>query len=57
MSNEKSVAAYNCRNKGDCPLDGFCQTNDITYKCVVSTKIMPDKVYLRTAEGDLLEVL
>ena len=38
MSNEKSVAACNCRNKGDCPLDGLCQTNDIIYKCVVPTK-------------------
>ena len=55
MSNEKLVAAYNCRNKGDCPLDGLCQTNDIIYKCVVSTKNMPEKVYLGTAEGDLAE--
>ena len=52
MSNEKSVAACNCRNKGDCPLDGLCQTNDVIYKCVVSTKNMPEKVYLGTAEGD-----
>ena len=52
MSNEKSVAACNCRNKGDFPLDGLCQTNDIIYKCVVSTKNMPEKVYLGTAEGD-----
>ena len=52
MSYEKSVPPCNCRNKGDCPLDGLCQTNDIIYKCVVSTKIMPEKVYLRTAEGD-----
>ena len=52
MSNEKSVAACNCRNKGNCPLDGLCQTNDIIYKCVVSTKIMLEKMYLRTAEGD-----
>ena len=52
MSNEKSVAACNCRNKEDCPLDGLCQTNDIIYKCVVSIKIMPEKMYLGTAEGD-----
>ena len=41
MSNEKSIAACNCRNKGDC-----------LYKCVVSTKIMPEKVCLGTAQGD-----
>ena len=40
--------------KGDCPLDGLCQTNDIIYKCVVLTKNMPEKVYLGTAEGDLV---
>ena len=44
MSNKKSVTACNCRNKGDCPLDGLCQTNDIIYKCVESTKIVPEKV-------------
>ena len=52
MPNEKPVAACNCRNKGDCPLDGLYQTNDIIYKCVVSTKNMPEKVHLGTAEGD-----
>ena len=51
-SNEKSLAACNCRNKEDWPLDSLCQTNDIIYKCVVSTKIMPEKVYLGTTEGD-----
>ena len=52
MPNEKPVAACSCRNKEDCPLDGLCQTNDIIYKCVVSTKSTPEKVYLGTAEGD-----
>ena len=52
MPNEKPVAACNCRNKGDCPLDGLCQTNDIIYKCVVSTKNTPEKVYLGTTERD-----
>ena len=52
MSNEKSVAACNFRNKGGCPLDGLCQTNVIIYKCVVSTKNMTEKVYLGNAEGD-----
>ena len=29
-----------------------CQSQDIIYKCTVSTSVNPDKVYLRTAEGD-----
>ena len=52
MPNEKPVAACNCRNKGDCPLDGLYQTNDIIHNCIVSTKNTPEKVYLGTAEGD-----
>ena len=43
---------YNCRNKSTCPLNGQCQSQDIIYKCTVSTSINPDKVYLGTAEGD-----
>ena len=40
----------NCKNKSDCPLDGNCQTSDTVYKCIASTTINPDKIYLRTAE-------
>ena len=29
-----------------------CRTENITYKCIVSTSGHPDKVYLGTAEGD-----
>ena len=42
----------NCRTKSTCPLNGQCQSQDIIYKCTVSTSVNPDKVYLRTAEGD-----
>ena len=38
--------------KSTCPLNGQCQTQDIIYKCTVSTSVNPDKVYLGTAEGD-----
>ena len=41
---------YNCKNKNDCPLDGNCQTSDIIYKCIASTAVKPDKIYLGTAE-------
>ena len=34
------------------PLNGQCQSQDISYKCTVSTSIKPDKRYLGTAEGD-----
>ena len=41
----------NCRKKEDCPLDGKCRTENIIYKCIVSTSVNPDKAYLETAEG------
>ena len=36
----------NSRNKNDCPFDGNCQASDIIYKCIASTTVDPDKVYL-----------
>ena len=42
----------NCRNKSVYPVDGNCQQNDVIYKCIASTSVNPDKVYLRTAEGE-----
>ena len=42
----------NCRNKSVCPLDGNCQQNDVIYKCIASTSVNPDKLYLETAEGE-----
>ena len=41
----------NCRAKYECPLDGKCRAKDV-YKCIASTSINPDKVYLGTAEGE-----
>ena len=41
-----------CRNKSVCPLDDNCQQNDVIYKCIASTSVNPDKVYLATAEGE-----
>ena len=42
----------NCRNESVCSLDGNCQQNDLIYKCIASTSVNPDKVYLGTAEGE-----
>ena len=42
----------NCKNKSVCPLDGNCKQNDVIYKCIASTSVNPDKVYLGTAEGE-----
>ena len=38
--------------KEDCLLEGKCRTENIIYKCMVSTSDHPDKTYLGTAEGD-----
>ena len=35
-----------------CPLSDQCQSQDLIYKCTVSTSVNPDKVYLGIAEGD-----
>ena len=32
--------------------DGNCQTSDIIYKCIASTTVNLDKIYLGTAEGN-----
>ena len=40
----------NCRKKEDCPLEGKCITENIIYKCIVSTSGHPDKVYLGTSK-------
>ena len=59
-TNAPNTKSCNCRNKSTCPLNGQCQSQDIIYKCTVSTRVNPDevylgtadKVYLGTAEGD-----
>ena len=52
MANGKKPtnAKCNCRTKSVCPLDGNCQQNDVIYKCIVSTSVNPERVYLGTAE-------
>ena len=35
-----------------CPLNGKCQVTDIIYKFTVLSPDKPNKVYLKTAEGD-----
>ena len=54
VTNEKITPRdqCNCKNRNDCPLDGNCQTSDIIYKCIASTTVNPDKIYLGTAEGN-----
>ena len=54
VTNEKITPRdqCNCNYKTDCPLDGNCQTSDIIYKCIASTTVNPDKIYLGTAEGN-----
>ena len=42
---------FNCKNRNECPLDGNCQRSDI-YKCISSTTVNLDKIYLGTAEGN-----
>ena len=48
----KESKSCNCRVKPECPLNGKCQNTDIIYKCTVLSPDKPNKVYLRTAEGD-----
>ena len=42
----------NCRAKYECPLDGKCRAKSVVYKCIASTSINPEKLYLGTAEGE-----
>ena len=42
----------NCTKKEDCPLEEKCRTENIIYKCIVSTSGHPDNVYIGTVEGD-----
>ena len=48
----KESKSCNCRVKFESPLNGQCQVIDIIYKCTVLSPDKPNKVYLRTAEGD-----
>ena len=51
-NNSLDTKPCSCRTKSTCPLNSQCQTQDIICKCIVSTSVNPDKVYLGTAEGD-----
>ena len=42
----------NCRKKEHYPLEGKYRTENIIYKCMVSTSGHPDKAYLGNAETD-----
>ena len=42
----------NCRAQYECLLDAKCRAKDVVYKCVASTSINPDKVYLGTTQGE-----
>ena len=46
------LTLYNCREKGECPMDGKCQTMDAVYDCCV-TSSEPQKIYFRLIEGKL----
>ena len=50
--NINTVPPCNCRVKNRCPLNGKCRTRNILDKCVTSTSMKSDKVYLGTTEGD-----
>ena len=51
--NINTVPPCNSRINNKCPLNGKCRTRSILYKCVASTSIKLDKVYL----GLLKEIL
>ena len=42
----------NCKNRNHQPLDGNYQASDIINKCIASTTVNPNKIYLETAEGN-----
>ena len=44
------LALCNCQVKGECPMDGKCQTMDAVYNCHV-TSSGPQKIYFGLAEG------
>ena len=42
----------NCRKKAECPVEGNCQVNNVIYKCDLTRRPLPKKVYLGLAEGE-----
>ena len=51
-NNAPNTNPCNCKSKSKCPPNGQCQSQDIIYKCTVSTSVNTNKVYLGPAEGD-----
>ena len=49
---QQSCTAMQLQKKEDCRLEGKCRTENMIYKCIVSTCFHPDKAYLGTAEGE-----
>ena len=43
------------QKKEACPSDEKRKTENIIYRCVVSTSSYPDKAHLGTVEGDFLK--
>lgn len=42
----------NCRDKGNCPVDGKCRIENVIYKCIVTCDEKPRKVYIGLAMGE-----
>ena len=60
--NEKVIDKYvrelkssNCKVKSVFPLIGQCQVTNIIYKCTVLSPDTPNKVYLRTSDGNFMK--
>jgi hypothetical protein len=52
IEKDKKTKNCNCKQKNNCPLDGNCLTKNVVYKCVVSSKNVPDKQYIGLTEGE-----
>jgi hypothetical protein len=49
---ERIQQECNCRNKLDCPMNGKCRFKNVIYKCIVTAKNQPKKVYIGLTEGE-----
>ena len=52
LQKKKITKNCNCRQQNICPLGGNCLTKNVVYKCVVSSKNVPDKQYIGLTEGE-----
>ncbi len=50
--NEITTENCNCKQKINCPMSGSCLSKNVVYKCVVSSKNVPDKQYIGITEGE-----